>query len=52
VLAQPEMSCRACGPRNLMKMVQSKMITARSSEVGLSLEKSRPLKCLIRSVRY
>jgi hypothetical protein len=33
VLAQREMSFWAWGPRKLMKMAQSKMVTARSSEV-------------------
>ena len=39
VLVQPEMSFRAYGPRNLMKIAQSKIRTARSSEVEFSLEK-------------
>jgi hypothetical protein len=33
-LVQSEMSWRACGPRNLMKMVQSKIVRARSGEVA------------------
>ena len=33
------MSFRAYGPRNLMKIVQSKIGTARSGEVELSVEK-------------
>ena len=35
----PEMSFRAYGPRNLMKIAQSKIRTSRSSEVEFSLEK-------------
>jgi hypothetical protein len=38
VLAQPEMSFRAYGPRNPMKIAQSKIRAARSSEVEFSLD--------------
>ena len=32
-LRRAEMSLRACGPRNLMKIAESMMLTARSSEI-------------------
>jgi hypothetical protein len=38
VLAQREMSFRAYGPRNPMKIAQSKICAARSSEVEFSLD--------------
>ena len=38
VVAQPEMSFRAYGPRNPMKIAQSKIRAARSSEVEFSLD--------------
>jgi hypothetical protein len=38
------------GPRNPMK-IRAKIAVARSGEVENSLEKSKPCRCLIRSVR-
>ena len=45
------LSFRAYGPRNLMKIIRGKIATARSGEVGTTMEELRPFNCLIRSVR-
>ena len=45
------LSSGACGPRNSMKMMQSRAEWIRGGEVGETVEKSRLLDCLIRSVQ-
>jgi len=47
-----KLSTRACGPRNFMKMVSSlrQNRRGRSGEIGITLENSKPISCLIRSV--
>ena len=40
-----------CGPRNSMKMMQSRGEWSRGGEIGETVEKSRLLDCLIRSMQ-
>ena len=41
IVGLSSLSFRACGPQNLMKFTQSKIVTVRSGEVASTLENLR-----------